>query len=267
MTREIHMNVRADFRRLPCPQLLIKMMHCLGGRQHAGRLDSAGLHHDQPKRHDDLLRYHDVYAGGVRHVHRQRGSRCVSYLSRYFGFDVLFTCGIPTVTLEGTKADWQRIVKRLERLYDLGDEPSAWANMLYPILRRFVTAFDGKPDTEFWNHVVHRQRVFCVKNVLSGWLTAFCVWTEEGEWRGGALSPRLNMPRPPPTVIGSGERLASQDRAAHNQHEEGSEGANANATISRQSVLTIGQHCRHNLSLTVADIKFLLRKAQRMLCT
>lgn len=41
------------------------------------------------------------------------------------------------------------IVKRPKRLYELGDGPSAWANGLYTILRRFVSAFDGNPDTDF----------------------------------------------------------------------------------------------------------------------
>ncbi|OJT14292.1 hypothetical protein TRAPUB_9152 [Trametes pubescens] len=112
----------------------------------------------------------------------------MSTLKAYFEYYVDITCGIPTVTLEGTKADWQRIVKRLERLYELGDEPTAWAKMLYPILRRFVSAFDGRPDTEFWKQVVYRQQAYCGQDDLNGWLTAFCVWTSEGKWKAGPLS-------------------------------------------------------------------------------
>lgn len=116
------------------------------------------------------------------------------------------TCGIPTVTLEGTKADWLRIIKRLERLHELGDEPSAWATMLYPILRRFVSAFDGKPDIEFWKHVVYRQQAYCGQDDLNGWLTAFCVWTSEGKWKAGPVYSWAAIPRPPPTVVASGPR-------------------------------------------------------------
>ncbi len=116
------------------------------------------------------------------------------------------TCGIPTVTLEGTKADWERIVKRLDRLHELGDEPSAWANMLYPILRRFVSAFDGKPDTAFWKHVVYRQEEICGQDDLNGWLTAFCVWTNKGKWNAGPLPELLAIPRPAPTVVEPGPR-------------------------------------------------------------
>ncbi|KAL1949118.1 hypothetical protein VTO73DRAFT_10924 [Trametes versicolor] len=130
----------------------------------------------------------------------------MSTLKAYFEYYMDITCGIPTVTLEGTKADWERIVKRLERLYELGDEPSAWAIMLYPILRRFVSAFDGNPDTEFWKHVVYRQQEYCGQDDLSGWLTAFCMWTCEGKWKAGPLSSWLAIPRPPPTVVASGLR-------------------------------------------------------------
>lgn len=124
--------------------------------------------------------------------------------NRYFEYFMGITCGIPTVTLEGTKADWERIVKRLDRLYELGDEPSAWANMLYPILRRFVSAFDGKPDTAFWKHVVYRQEEYCGQDDLNGWLTAFCVWTNAGKWKAGPLEPLLAIPRPNPAVVESG---------------------------------------------------------------
>ncbi|EIW59836.1 uncharacterized protein TRAVEDRAFT_122880 [Trametes versicolor FP-101664 SS1] len=141
----------------------------------------------------------------------------MSTLQKYYNFYMVPGCGIPTVTLEGTKADWLRILKRLERLYELGDEPSAWANMLYPILSRFVSAFDGKPDTEFWKHVVCSHSPICgpggPDRLIDGWLTAFCVWTNEGKWVAGPLAPRLAIPRPPPIVVGPGPSSRSGDRA------------------------------------------------------
>ncbi|KAI0631164.1 hypothetical protein C8Q77DRAFT_190237 [Trametes polyzona] len=123
-------------------------------------------------------------------------------LKHYFSYGFRILCGIPSVTLEGTKADWQSILRRIERLYELGDEPSAWANMLRPILRRFVRAFDGEPDVEFWKHVIHRQRQMCGQDDMSGWLTAFCVWSPQGKWNGGPLTPLLAIPRPTMDVYG-----------------------------------------------------------------
>ena len=65
---------------------------------------------------------------------------------RYFEYDF----GTPSVTLDGEKSDWEEIFWRLDRLDDFGDEASAWADMLRPILRRFIVAFDGDPDVPFW---------------------------------------------------------------------------------------------------------------------
>ncbi|TBU26415.1 hypothetical protein BD311DRAFT_789782 [Dichomitus squalens] len=105
----------------------------------------------------------------------------MSTLKSYFSYKARLLCGIPSVTLEGEKADWERLYKRLDRLPELGEEPERWASMLRPILRRFVDAFDGRPDATFWEHVEH---------LLSGWITAFCVWDTKGTWLAG--------PRPDP---------------------------------------------------------------------
>lgn len=100
-----------------------------------------------------------------------------------------FLCGIPSVTLEGEKADWERLYKRLERLPELGPEPEQWAAMLRPILRRFVEAFDGNPDVAFWERVVKIDGI-CALDTLSGWITAFCVWDADGKWLGPRLKAR-----------------------------------------------------------------------------
>ena len=55
---------------------------------------------------------------------------------RYVEYDF----GIPSVTLDGEKSDWEEICRRLDRLGDFGDEASAWADMLRPILRHFIVA-------------------------------------------------------------------------------------------------------------------------------
>ena len=97
-------------------------------------------------------------------------------------------CGIPSVTLEGEKSDWERLLARLDKLDSFGEEPKAWAAMLRPILSRFVGAFDGKPDVDFWNRVCHYDFQGSGPTYLSGWITAFCVWSGEGKWQGPSLS-------------------------------------------------------------------------------
>ncbi|KAI0325948.1 hypothetical protein GY45DRAFT_1329621 [Cubamyces sp. BRFM 1775] len=125
---------------------------------------------------------------------------CKAYFKFYGGI----TCGFPSVTLEGTKEDWQRLLYRTHRLYEFGDQPAVWAEMLRPILSRFVAAFDGNPGVPFWKHAVHRIEEYCGQDDLTGWITAFCVWTTKGEWKAGALpqnipvAPSFTEPPPPP---------------------------------------------------------------------
>ncbi|KAF5319287.1 hypothetical protein D9619_008691 [Psilocybe cf. subviscida] len=93
------------------------------------------------------------------------------------------TCGIPSVTLEGDKQDWEKLLARIDRLSVFGKEPEAWSAMLRPILTRFVQAFDGQPGTDFWNHVCHYQHMGSGSDFLGGWITAFCVWDKHGKWK------------------------------------------------------------------------------------
>jgi hypothetical protein len=93
-------------------------------------------------------------------------------------------CGIPSVTLEGEKADWESILTRLDKLNEFGKEPKFWASMLRPIIRRFIDSFDGKHDLDFWSKVVASWSVGSGTTYLSGWITAFCVWSKEGKWMG-----------------------------------------------------------------------------------
>ena len=97
-------------------------------------------------------------------------------------------CGIPSVTLEGEKSDWERLLARLDKLDSFGEEPKAWAAMLRPILTRFVRAFDGKPDIDFWSRVCHYYGGGSGPTYLSGWITAFCVWSSQGKWQGPSIS-------------------------------------------------------------------------------
>lgn len=91
------------------------------------------------------------------------------------------------MTLEGERADWEKLVLRLDKLPSFGPEPTAWARLLYPILSRFVRAFDGEPDINFWNRVCDRRLLGSGASSMTGWLTAFCVWSEQGEWQGPPL--------------------------------------------------------------------------------
>ncbi|KAE9389395.1 hypothetical protein BT96DRAFT_926593 [Gymnopus androsaceus JB14] len=114
-------------------------------------------------------------------------------MKHYFNFTGKIVCGIPKVTLEGEKSDWEELARRTEKLKEYGEEPRQWHSILHPILSQFVKAFDdpdGKENIDFWNAVIKRpNRKICGGPDLSGWITAFCVWTHEGKWMGPPAAP------------------------------------------------------------------------------
>ncbi|KAF9478774.1 hypothetical protein BDN70DRAFT_835495 [Pholiota conissans] len=114
----------------------------------------------------------------------------MALLKSYFVYEAMETCGIPSITLEGTKDDWTKILQRIDKLEGFGHEPSAWAALLRPILTQFVRAFDGKENIEFWKRIVDFHPI-CGGPFISGWISTFAVWTGSGEWIGPYLYPEL----------------------------------------------------------------------------
>ncbi len=104
-------------------------------------------------------------------------------LQKYFKYTMGLSCGIPSVTLLGEKADWEMMVTKLDKIPQLGTEPSLFTELLRPTLKRFVQSFDTpqKSDiVDFWNRAVH-EAGGSGPYYLSGWVTAFCFWNEDGK--------------------------------------------------------------------------------------
>lgn len=114
-------------------------------------------------------------------------------MQKYFSYKMIMSCGLPSVTLLGRVEDWEDILSRLDKLDLFGDEPRHFASMLRPILRHMVLSFADPSSTEvlnFWNTMVHQNAMGSGNNYLSGWLTAFCFWSEDGKAKS-ALHPFL----------------------------------------------------------------------------
>ena len=114
-------------------------------------------------------------------------------LKAYFGYAFELGCGIPQVTLEGAKADWELLRGKIDKLKTYGVECVAWYHLLAPILDRFVRAFDdpnGSDNIEFWQRVAHEHNNGSGPTFLSGWITAFCVFGKEGKWIGHRLDAK-----------------------------------------------------------------------------
>ncbi|KAJ7301365.1 hypothetical protein DFH08DRAFT_927872 [Mycena albidolilacea] len=112
-------------------------------------------------------------------------------------------CGIPRVTLEGEKRDWEKILQRLEKLKEYGLEMIAWYHLLVPVISRFVKAFEdpnGKSNVDFWQSVAHFQPGGSGPSYYSGWITAFCVFNDKGEWLGPRLETSVQSSVAPETL-------------------------------------------------------------------
>ena len=96
----------------------------------------------------------------------------------YFEYIVYrIVCGIPSVELQGTAADWRRVLEKTKQLeqYGLGK----WVGELQPILMEFIKAAEGTPNQSFWKNIVKRQNTErlegggCIPDKpteLDGWL-------------------------------------------------------------------------------------------------
>jgi hypothetical protein len=98
-------------------------------------------------------------------------------MNKYFDYKLSYTCGIPRVTHEGEREDWDLILRRLEKLKEYGLENIVWCHLLFPVISRFVKAFDD-PDIRgtliFGRRLVVRNEPFgSGGSYCSGWITAF----------------------------------------------------------------------------------------------
>ncbi|KAK5654562.1 hypothetical protein OQA88_7191 [Cercophora sp. LCS_1] len=107
----------------------------------------------------------------------------------YFNYAFVFYCGMPSVTLQGSRGDWVSILERSERIPEFfgGGEATAeevrhFQALLGPVLKGMVRTFD-EPDAEdvldFWAKMVHESGGSGT-HYISGWLTAFCFWDADG---------------------------------------------------------------------------------------
>ncbi|KAK8074285.1 hypothetical protein PG994_005184 [Apiospora phragmitis] len=67
-----------------------------------------------------------------------------------------FRYAIPSVTLLGTKQDYEEILRRLDRRARHGEEPGAFSDLLRPVVRCLIRGFDepGHPDVRsFWEKI------------------------------------------------------------------------------------------------------------------
>ena len=87
--------------------------------------------------------------------------------STYFDYILMCVCGIPRITVTGTREDWERIRARIEVLatYEL----EWWVDRLRPILDEFLHTVSGQPDRSFWQAIYKPRKAYGSTSV-TGWI-------------------------------------------------------------------------------------------------
>ncbi|EDR02948.1 uncharacterized protein LACBIDRAFT_295349 [Laccaria bicolor S238N-H82] len=139
----------------------------------------------------------------------------MSSMKKYFDFKFSIMCGLPSVTLEGEREDWEDILRRVEKLKEYGVEAIGWYHLLRPVLAQFVAAFDNptsRENKEFWGKVCHREGGGSGPTYLGGWVTAFCAFDEDGKWLGHNFKGILeaaSLEGPDPTSLSASDFFAT----------------------------------------------------------
>ncbi|KAN0031309.1 hypothetical protein ACTA71_010398 [Dictyostelium dimigraforme] len=112
-------------------------------------------------------------------------------VKNFFEFKMSLMCGLPEVTIQGTNGDWIDVKNRIEKLkeFDItsnvdGEVMKRWTEMLSPIIDKIIDSVNGKPDTQWWNRIANQESDGSGPSYLSGWITAFCVFNNDGKWLG-----------------------------------------------------------------------------------
>lgn len=109
-------------------------------------------------------------------------------MKEYFDYCLYLSCGLPSITLEGTLDDWKNLRMRIERLRDYGKDLLSWYEVLVPILDEFIKTYQGQVNKDFWNRICHKEGGGSGPSYLSGWIIAFIPFNKKGKYILNPLS-------------------------------------------------------------------------------
>lgn len=99
-------------------------------------------------------------------------------MQSYFSLEVHTMCGIPSITLEGSPAEWSELRQRTALLRELG--LTEWQASLEHVLDRIIESAEGSPNARFWKEIYKREEASGGPR-MSGWINAlFPFLTDRG---------------------------------------------------------------------------------------
>lgn len=124
------------------------------------------------------------------------GQACLmGMMQKYFAYCCSMMCGIPSITLQGTLEDWEKVRSKAEMIKDLAIKAQSqgldnWYSILVPILDNFILAYRGTVDKRWWNSAVNYESGGSSAPSISGWALAFVPFDKQGDWQ---LNPALEI--------------------------------------------------------------------------
>jgi hypothetical protein len=119
--------------------------------------------------------------------------------SPYFSLWLTCVCGIPSITLTGTEADWRKIRERVDALSVFGLE--RWRESLVPVVDEFVQAAAGVVNTGFWQRIYNPADAYGGE-VITGWVARLYPYLK-GDGTVDRPNPLLELPIDEPRELTS----------------------------------------------------------------
>ena len=103
-------------------------------------------------------------------------------VKQYFRFGMITMYGIPALEMLGTQAEWKKLTSKLKilrtPLEPLEDDiriSTEWWDLMQKVFLELVETYQGKPDQEWWNHIMDYKRPNGSSTVgkISEWITEF----------------------------------------------------------------------------------------------
>jgi len=75
-------------------------------------------------------------------------------LQKYFSFEFMLACGLPSITLLGSVNDWKLLRQKVDHLLEFDNDNSnmmVWHKLLSSVLDEFIKTKTGIDNSNFWN--------------------------------------------------------------------------------------------------------------------
>jgi len=103
----------------------------------------------------------------------------------FFDYVVVTRCGIPEITLQGAKEDWEGLRTKVRKLNEMNKDNCLqldfWLKQITPVVDKICeTAIDKKIDREFWSGIYKYSNPGSGTPFISGWITKFFPYLPDG---------------------------------------------------------------------------------------